>query len=153
MTTIHESSVSPAILLAGDFNLPDLSYVDQNPTYGYETNSLFVEIMNNYGFEQFVTQPTREGHVLDLVLSTNPGIIENVQVVPRISDHEDITCQLVLSTEKPVANSLQRVYQYHRADMRGTYNWGIKQFYNQWRIQATMIAWAIYNCVWASFDP
>ena len=51
LTTIYESSVSPAILLAGDFNLPDLKfedgvgYVNRNPTYGYETNSLFVEVM------------------------------------------------------------------------------------------------------------
>ena len=86
LTTIHESSVSPVILLAGDFNLPDLKfedgigYVNHNLTYGYETNSLFVEMMNNYGFEQFITQPTRENHLLDLVLSTDPDIIENVQV-------------------------------------------------------------------------
>ena len=48
LTTIHECSVSPTILLAGDFNLPDLKfedgigYINRNPTYGYETNSLFV---------------------------------------------------------------------------------------------------------------
>ena len=68
--------------LTGDFNLPDLNigYVNRNSTYGYEINSLFVEMMNNYGFELFVTQCTREDHLLDLVLSTNPDIIENVQV-------------------------------------------------------------------------
>ena len=125
LTTIHESSVSPEILLAGDFNLPDLrfedgiGYVNRNPTYGYEINSLFVEIMNNYGFEQLVTQPTRKNHLLDLVLSTNPDIIENVQVVPGISDHEAVTCQLVLPSEKPTARNLRKVYQYHRADIRG----------------------------------
>ena len=38
LTTIHECSVSPAILLAGDFNLPDLKfedgigYINRNPT-------------------------------------------------------------------------------------------------------------------------
>ena len=112
MTTIHECSVSPAILLAGDFNLPDLkfedgiSYINRNPTYGYETNSPFVEMMNDYGFEQFVTQPTRGDHLLDLVPSTNPDIIENVHVVPGISDHEAITCQLVLPSEKPAATTL-----------------------------------------------
>ena len=60
LTTIYLSSVSPAILLAGDFNLPDLKfgYVNWNPTYGYEINSLFVEMMNNYRFEQFLTQPS-----------------------------------------------------------------------------------------------
>ena len=124
LATIHECSVSPTILLAGDFNLPDLKfkdgigYINRNPNYGYETNSLFVEMMNDYGFEQFVTQPTREDHLLDLVLSTNPDIIENVQVVPGISDHEAITCQLVLPSEKPAATTLRKVYQYHRADVR-----------------------------------
>ena len=78
----------------------------------------FVEMMNDYGFEQFVTQPTREDHLLDLVLSTNPDIIENVQVVPGISDHEAITCQLVLPSKKPAATTLRKVYQYHRADIR-----------------------------------
>ena len=68
LATIYEGSVSPVIIFAGDINLPDLKfedgvgYVNCNPTYGYETNSLFVEMMNNYGFEQFVTQPTWEGH-------------------------------------------------------------------------------------------
>ena len=52
------------------------------------------------------------------MLSTNPDIIENVQVVPGISDHEAITCQLVLPSEKPAATTLQKVYQYHRADVR-----------------------------------
>ena len=70
MTIIHESSVSPVILLAGDFNLLGLKfedgigYVNRNPTYTYETNSLIVEMMNNYGVEKFVTQPTRENHLL-----------------------------------------------------------------------------------------
>ena len=124
LTTIHESSVPPEILLAGDFNLPDLrfedgiGYVNPNPTYGYDTNSLFVEIVNDYGFEQFVSQPTRDNHLLDLILSTNPDIIKNVQVVPGISDHKAITCQLVLSPEKPTASKLRKVYQYHRADER-----------------------------------
>ena len=125
LTSIHECSNSPAILLAGDLNLPDLKFEDgicytsHNPTYGYEINSFFVAMMNDYGFEQFVTQPTREDHLLDLVLSTDPEIIENVQVVPGISDHEAITCQLVLPMDKPTSNSLRKVYQYHRADVSG----------------------------------
>jgi len=65
-------------------------------------------------FEQLVTQPTREGHLLDLVLSTDPSIIENVQVVPGISDHETITCQLVLPVDKSTSNNSWKGYQYHR---------------------------------------
>ena len=84
LISIHKCSTSPAILLAGDLNLPDLRFEDgichtsHNPAYGYEINSFFVEMMNNYGFEQFVAQPTRENHVLDLVLTTDSNIIENV---------------------------------------------------------------------------
>jgi len=80
---------------------------------------LILEMMNNYGFEQFVSQPTREDHILDLFLSTHPDIIENVQVVPGISDHEAVTCQLVLPSDKQTGNNLRKVYQYHRADVRG----------------------------------
>ena len=106
-------------------NLPDLRFEDgicytsRNPAYGYEINSFFVEMMNDYGFEQLVTQPTRENNLLDLVLKTDPNIIDNVQVVPGISDHEAIICQLVLPMDTPTSNNLRKVYQYHRANING----------------------------------
>ena len=75
--------------------------------------------MKDYGFEQFITQPTRKDYLLDQVLSTHPDIIGNVQVVPGISNHKAITCQLVIPSDKPNANNLGKVYQYHRADVRG----------------------------------
>ena len=77
LISIHECSTSPAILLAGDLDLPDLNfedgicYTNHNPAYGYEINSFFVEMMNDYGFEQSVTQPTRDDLLLDLVLYKN----------------------------------------------------------------------------------
>ena len=74
--------------------------------------------MNNYRFRQFDTQSTRENHLLDLVLSTHPDIIENAKVVSGISDHEAVTCQLVLPSS---SNKLQKIYQYHRVDMSGSY--------------------------------
>ena len=52
-------------------------------------------------------------------LQINPDSIENIQVVPGISDHETITFQLVLPSVKPTTNNLRKVYQYHRADVRG----------------------------------
>ena len=87
------NSESPRIILAGDFNLPDihleegLGHINLSPVYGHELNSLFVETMNDYGFEQLVNAPTRGNHILDLVLSTHPDMISQVEVVPGISDH------------------------------------------------------------------
>ena len=58
---------------ARDFNLPSITWEEglgsliSTPAYGQELNSLFIETMNEFGFEQFVNQPTRENHMLDLV--------------------------------------------------------------------------------------
>ena len=45
--------------------------------------------MTMHGLEQFITVPTRESNIPDLVLSSQP-IISNVCVVPGMSDHEVI---------------------------------------------------------------
>ena len=70
------NSDSARIILAGNFNLPDIHWEEGlghfNPSpvlavYGHELNSLFVGTMNDYDFEQLVNAPTRENHILDLV--------------------------------------------------------------------------------------
>ena len=35
-----------------------------------------------------VTEPTREDHILDLMLTNNPSIIKSVHILPGFSDHE-----------------------------------------------------------------
>ena len=62
---------SPNIIIAGDFNLPSIMWSDtgasitSSPAYGRELNSLFLEIIDDYGLEQLVYQPTRQGNILD----------------------------------------------------------------------------------------
>ena len=68
----------------------------------------------DYGFEQLVNLPTRGNHILDLVLSTHPDIISQVEVVPGISDHEAVTFQ---SLNRSPASKLYKVYQYHKANI------------------------------------
>ena len=52
------------IILGGDFNYPDISwddgigYIDTNPAYGREVNTLFLELLNDFGMEQLVGEPT-----------------------------------------------------------------------------------------------
>ena len=53
------------IIIAGDFNLPSIMWSDTgasvtpSPAYGRELNSLFLEIIDDYGLEQLVYQPPR----------------------------------------------------------------------------------------------
>ena len=50
----NESSHSPQILLAGDFNLPSISWIDgtgqiyPNPTYGADVNQSLLESINEF---------------------------------------------------------------------------------------------------------
>ena len=37
--------------------------------------------------EQIVTEPTRENNTLDLCFTNNPGLVQNLEVEPGISDH------------------------------------------------------------------
>ena len=54
---------------------------------------------------------------MDLVLSTHPDIISQVEVVPGISDHEPITFQLDQPLNRSPTSELQKVYQYHKVNI------------------------------------
>ena len=53
----NESSLMPQILLAGDFNLPSISWLDgtgqinPNPTYGTDVNQSLIESINEFGLD------------------------------------------------------------------------------------------------------
>ena len=84
-------------ILAGDFNLPSIEWSDgqgtilPNPTYGHGLNEAFVDIINNHNLEQFVSSPTRQNHVLDLVFVSTPSLIKELHTAPGMSDHEIVT--------------------------------------------------------------
>ena len=58
---VQRSADFPNIVLAGDFNLPSLTWLDgsgqlaSDPTYGVELNTLFIDLVNDIGFDQFVS--------------------------------------------------------------------------------------------------
>ena len=64
------SEIPPNILLNGDFNLPSVSWYDNNyiiqsnPAYGTEVNAKMLDIVNNHLLTQHVKQPTRGHNIL-----------------------------------------------------------------------------------------
>ena len=58
--------------------------ITRSPAYGRELNSLFLEITDDYGLEQLVHQPTRQGNILDILLTSDPDMITNVDTAPGI---------------------------------------------------------------------
>ena len=111
----------PGIISAGDFNLPAIQWeegmgcIQSSSTYRNDVNYLFIETINDSGLEQLVTQPTRNNHILNLVLTSQPDLINDVNVVPGISDHEAVTFKIKFSPTTP-PSKLRKVYQYHKAN-------------------------------------
>jgi len=45
-----------------------------SPSYGNSVNSTFLEILDDFNLNQLVMEPTRENHILDLILTSQPQI-------------------------------------------------------------------------------
>ena len=109
------------IIIAGDFNFPSIvwddgiGYVEPNPTYGREINSLFLDIINEFGLEQQVNEYTRGNHILDIVLSSQPHTISNVSTVPGMSDHEAVSFEVLIKLGRYKLEP-RKIYQFHKAN-------------------------------------
>ena len=62
-------------MLAGDFNMPHVSWISLEQTTGANENS-FVELLNDYSMVQLNDTPTRDNNVLDLVLTNIPELVK-----------------------------------------------------------------------------
>ena len=88
-----------------------------NPTYGYNLNEVFIDVINNHNLEQFVNSPTRQNHILDLVFASTPSLIKEVCTSPGMSDHEIV--MFSINCKRPSTNKKapRRVYFYHKGDI------------------------------------
>ncbi|XP_065892800.1 uncharacterized protein [Dysidea avara] len=123
---LNQSKTLPNILLMGDFNFPGITWNSgygqiSIPTYGSRLNSLFLEIINDVGLEQFVHQATRQNNILDLVFCTHPNI-SNLNTVPGISDHDAIIFDLHITRKPTTGKNQHSVALYHKGDLQSIKN-------------------------------
>lgn len=110
----------PLIILGSDLNLPSINWEDNtvrlNPQYGPGLNQKMLDIVDNFSFTQHVLEPTREGNILDVLLTNYPSCVENVQVIPGMSDHDavvvGINIGLKTNRKKP-----RKIYMFRRGNM------------------------------------
>ena len=110
------------VLLGGDFNLPDIDWeegsVKPNPRYTAAINWKMIDIANDFNLIQMVTEPTRQGNILHLLFKSHPDLVDKVYIVPGMSDHDAVICDINLRANLP-ANPKRNVYLHKRADMEG----------------------------------
>ncbi|KAK4820048.1 hypothetical protein QYF61_017894 [Mycteria americana] len=87
---LGEASRSLALVLVGDFNLPDVCW--KYSTAERKQSRRFLECVADNFLTQLVSEPTREGAPLDLLFTNREGLVSHVMVGGCLgqSDHEMI---------------------------------------------------------------
>ena len=115
-------SVPPHLVVTGDFNLPDITWSEtggrliSNPTYGSVLNNTFLNILDDFSLEQLILSPTRGNHILDLILTSQPGLFTDVTIVPGLSDHEAVTFRFN-ATVKRLTKVKCKILLFHKANL------------------------------------
>ena len=80
--------------ILGGFNFPKLQW---DPDYvpiirsGHSYPPIykdFVSCLDDFGLVQMVIKPIRGDNILDLLLTTNPTLVNSVEILPGLSDHD-----------------------------------------------------------------
>jgi hypothetical protein len=115
------------IWLVGDLNFPGIDWEGKvlKPNCNYPTlHQDFLDTLVDNGMDQLVNEPTRGENILDLFATNNPTLINKVQVIPGISDHQAVLIEGELS---PTLRKQQK----RQVPLYGKANWdGFKEYIN-----------------------
>ncbi|PKU43055.1 rna-directed dna polymerase from mobile element jockey- hypothetical protein [Limosa lapponica baueri] len=100
---LAEVSQSPAFVLIGDFNLPDICW--KYNTAESRQARRFLECMEDNFLTQLVGEPTRGGTSLDLLFTNREGLVGDVVVRGSLglSDHEMVKFSIIREINYPHA--------------------------------------------------
>lgn len=91
------------ILLAGDFNQPNIDWVNttvvSNHSASKDTAESLLQTVTGFGLSQYVRQPTRRDNILDLVFTNNDSLVQDIRVKHGISDHDIVITDLDLKAK------------------------------------------------------
>ncbi|KAK4810956.1 hypothetical protein QYF61_013364, partial [Mycteria americana] len=111
---LGEASRSLALVLVGDFNLPDVCW--KYNTAERKQSRRFLECVADNFLTQLVSEPTREGAPLDLLFTNREGLVSHVMVGGCLgqSDHEMI--EFLIRGEAARGVSKTATLDFQRAD-------------------------------------
>src|SRR5688572_1698860 len=109
-----DKATKMSCIIMGDFNY----HIDWNKREGKnKADELFLECMDEHFLTQHVTEPTRGNNTLDLVISTEENLVEEVTVGEEFgtSDHQIIRFRVNGEYGKEI-EAYQKRYNYFKAD-------------------------------------
>ncbi|GAB0204934.1 mitochondrial enolase superfamily member 1 [Grus japonensis] len=92
------------MVLMGDFNHPNISWRDN--TAGHKQSRKFLECVNDNFLLQVTEEPTRRGAMLDLVLTSEEGLVGDVKLKGSLgcSDHEMVEFKILRAVRRMHSN-------------------------------------------------
>ena len=121
-TYLSRIPVSVYTWIGGDFNLRNIGW-EADTIKPYANNSRlcqqFLTITKDHFLDQLVTEPTRvtedTENILDLFFCNNSNLVNRVEVILGISDHECVYVESSLRPSKTVTPP-RKVHLYHKAN-------------------------------------
>ena len=114
LTKVIETAANNCALIFGDFNYPstDLENLDADNSIRY-----FLDSINDSFLTQHVSSPTRGTNILDLLFTTDPGMVEEIQVRENLAncDHNILTMEVNCKAFICIAANRSR-YVLHRGN-------------------------------------
>eukprot|EP00795_Rhopilema_esculentum_P011790 gene11790-2136_t len=100
-------------IIGGDINLTCIDWANDCTTPGHDKNHCesFLDVINDFSLSQHVQGVTRPvlGKTLDLILTNNPGSVNQVSVHPGVSDHNLVISNFDL-TSKSIKKPARKIY-------------------------------------------
>ena len=98
----------------GDFNFPDICW--KYNTAEWDQSQSFLECVGDNFLTQLVSEPTREGALLDLLFVNREGLVDDVVVggQQRHNDHEIIEFSILRKAKR--GGSRTAILDFQRAD-------------------------------------
>ena len=102
-------------MICGDFNHKS---IDWEELEARAEDVAFLNLTQDLGLTQHVTEPTREDNILDLVLTTNPALVSNTTVSEPFgtSDHRIVEFDLTCTTN--YTDWKEKYYDYRNGDYK-----------------------------------
>ena len=110
MQLLADSSVGNIVV--GDLNVHNKPWLRHSSHNSLEGKAM-QDACDDCGLEQKVRQPTREGHLLDLVVTDIPNVV--AKTLPAIADHKLVMAEINFKVPEQVT-VVRTVWLYYRAD-------------------------------------
>ena len=91
------------IVIAGDLNFPswDWKSMKLKPNGYYpQLHKDLIDTLNDFNLVQVVEEPTRERNTLDLVITNCPQQIPRIEILPGLSNHDAVLCEITVQHQK-----------------------------------------------------